>query len=82
MEIQELLKYGVPKSIIKEFQKRGYEKLTQVQESAVESGIFTGKSFVISAPTNTGKTFIAELAILSSILNRASSKTFYLIPLN
>jgi len=81
MEISELLKYEVPESLVSELRKKGYSKLTAIQELAIKSDLFEGQSLVISAPTNTGKTFIAELAIINAAVFRKLSKTFYLLPL-
>jgi len=64
MDITELISYNIPETIVSDLEKRGYKKLTKIQENALKTGMFDGRSLVISAPTNTGKTFIAELAII------------------
>ena len=76
MNITELLSYKIPETIVTDLQKRGYNKLTRIQENALKTGMFEGRSLVISAPTNTGKTFIAELAIINASIYRSVSKTF------
>jgi len=81
MNITELLSYNVPETIVTDLQKRGYNNLTKIQEKALQTGMFDGRSLVISAPTNTGKTFIAELVIINASIYRSVSKTFYLLPL-
>jgi helicase len=81
MDITELLSYKIPETIVIDLQKRGYTKLTRIQEKALKTGMFDGRSLVTSAPTNTGKTFIAELAIINASIYRSISKTFYLLPL-
>ncbi|MDF2956317.1 MAG: Replicative superfamily II helicase [Candidatus Alkanophagales archaeon MCA70_species_2] len=81
MNIEELRKYNVPESVITKLKELGFSKLTEVQKLAVEKGLFEGKNFVISAPTNTGKTFIGELAILTAAKRIERRKTFYLTPL-
>jgi len=81
MNIEELRKYNVLENIITKLKELGFSKLTEVQRLAVEKGLFEGKNLVISAPTNTGKTFIGELAILTAAKRIEKRKTFYLTPL-
>jgi helicase len=81
MEIVHLKDYGIPESVIQKIIDLGFSELTEVQQLAVERGLFEGKNLVISAPTNTGKTFIAELAALVASKRRERKRTFYLIPL-
>jgi replicative superfamily II helicase len=64
MKIEDLKDFGVPETVIQKLKSLGFTYLTEIQEEAVKRDLFKGKSLVISAPTNTGKTFIAELAIL------------------
>jgi helicase len=52
------------------------------QEEAIRAGLLdTTKNFVIATPTASGKTLLAELAMLQSIL-RDSGKCLYVVPLN
>ncbi len=52
--------------------------LTPIQEKAVKAGLLQGKSLLCCAPTASGKTLIASLAI-ATILSRG--KAIYLVPL-
>jgi len=79
MKVTGLKNYGISQSVIQKLNALRYKELTEVQEKAVKKGLFEGKSLVISAPTNTGKTFIAELAAL--VASRRGKKSFYLVPL-
>ncbi|RLI45691.1 hypothetical protein DRO69_04725 [Candidatus Bathyarchaeota archaeon] len=81
MEISNLKEFNVPESIIGKLRDLGFTKLTEVQKLAVEKGLFEGKNFVISAPTNTGKTFIGELAAITASKSRERKRIFYLTPL-
>jgi len=56
------------------------EKLNPVQERAVKMGILEGESLVVSSPTSSGKTLLAELAGLNVTLNKRK-KMVYLCPL-
>lgn len=52
------------------------------QEEAIKAGLLgTNDNFVIASPTASGKTLLAELAMLNSILT-ASGKCLYVVPLN
>ena len=52
------------------------------QEEAIRAGLLdTNKNFVIASPTASGKTLLAELVMLKSILH-ASGKCLYAVPLN
>ena len=64
-----------------EFIKQKYAKfpsLTPIQEKAVNAGLLEGKSLLISAPTASGKTLVATMAI-SKVLGHG--KAVYLVPL-
>ena len=60
--------------------KLGYHSLFPPQEEAIRKGLLEGKNIVVSAPTASGKTFIAELAILKKVLEN-NCKAIYLTPL-
>jgi len=52
------------------------------QEEAIKAGLLdTNKNFIIATPTASGKTLLAELTMLKSILT-ASGKCLYVVPLN
>ena len=52
------------------------------QEDAINAGLLeTGQNFVIATPTASGKTLLAELVMLKSVLT-ASGKCLYVVPLN
>src|SRR4030043_646001 len=54
--------------------------LNPVQELAVKSGLFGRKNMIVAAPTASGKTLIAEMAALHTILNERK-KAVYIVPL-
>jgi len=57
-------------------------KLYPPQEEAIRAGLLdNNKNFVIASPTASGKTLLAELVMLKSIL-RDSGKCLYVVPLN
>ena len=54
--------------------------LNPVQELAVKAGLFGRKNMIVAAPTASGKTLIAEMASLHTILNERK-KAVYIVPL-
>jgi len=58
---------------------KDWKNLNQVQKIAVKEGILDKKNnFVIIAPTASGKTGIAEMAILQELQNKG--KAIYTVP--
>ena len=64
-----------------EYFKNYYNKfpnLTPIQEKAVNANLLKDKSLLICAPTASGKTLVATMAI-ANILNKG--KAIYIVPL-
>lgn len=57
----------------------GLERLNPVQEKAVDAGLLDRENLVITAPTASGKTLIAEIAFLKAI--QEGKKAVYIVPL-
>ncbi len=76
MEVSEL---GVGSKAEEVFKGEGVETLFPPQEQAVKAGVMEGQSLVISTPTASGKTVIAELAALSAM--RQGGQVVYIVPL-
>lgn len=55
-------------------------KLRPAQEKSVKKGLLEGKNLLVCTPTASGKTLIAELAALKSILE-GKGKAIYIVPL-
>jgi len=58
----------------------GFNALNPPQKAALDAGLLDGRSMVIAAPTASGKTLIAEMAMLDTIMNRGK-KVVYIVPL-
>lgn len=70
----------LPEEVIESFKKRGIAELTPPQALAVEYGLLEGRDFVVAAPTASGKTLIAEMAMLRSVM-RGRKKAIYVAPM-
>jgi len=73
-------KLDLPDTAIEFLKSQGYEKLYPPQADSVKSGLLDGKSILVSAPTASGKTLIAMLAMIS-YLSKNNGKVIYLSPL-
>ncbi len=58
----------------------GFSSLNPVQEKSIKKGLLEGKNLVIFAPTSSGKTLIAEISAVKTIL-QDKKKVVYLVPL-
>jgi len=70
----------LPQSALEYLDSQGFKKLYPPQQESVEAGLLDGQSVLVSAPTASGKTLIAMLAILG-YLSRNSGRVVYLSPL-
>jgi len=80
MTISDLKRYGGSSRLISSLSSTGLRGLYPTQVMALRAGLLkTQDSFVISAPTASGKTLIAEMAMLQSV--EKGGKVIYLVPL-
>jgi helicase len=70
---------GLPPGVPDALRESGIEDLYPPQADAVDAGVTGGESLVASVPTASGKTLIAELAMLSSV--ERGGKALYVVPL-
>ncbi len=64
---------------VKVLKERGVKGLFPPQVMAVRMGLFSDKNMVIAVPTASGKTLIAELAMLREVIK--GGKCLYVVPL-
>ncbi|MFB6093210.1 MAG: DEAD/DEAH box helicase, partial [Haloquadratum sp.] len=69
----------LPEGVASHLRGEGIEELYPPQAEAVEAGVTRGESLVASVPTASGKTLIAELAMLSSVARGGTA--LYIVPL-
>ena len=70
---------GVPPWFAEHLREEGIESLYPPQAAAVDAGVAAGDSLVASIPTASGKTLIAQLAMLSAV--DRGGKALYIVPL-
>jgi len=71
----------IPTNVRKLTEKEKFSELRPSQKKAIQKGIFkNNKSMVVSSPTGSGKTLVAEYAMLDTILNKRK-KVIYIVPL-
>ncbi len=81
MTLQDLQEqYNIDPEIIRIWKERESDTLLPIQEAAIrEQHILEGNDLLVSAPTSSGKTFLAEIAAIHTIYQR--KKVIYLLPL-
>ncbi|MFB6228661.1 MAG: DEAD/DEAH box helicase [Halobacteriales archaeon] len=67
---------GLPARFVEHFRETGIGELYPPQEAAVEAGVAEGENVLAAVPTASGKTLIAQLAMLS-----APGTALYVVPL-
>jgi len=78
MELK-LIKNKIPEELYK-ILERDIKKLRPAQTKAIEHGLLDRKNLLVCTPTASGKTLIAELAALKSIIE-GNGKAIYIVPL-
>lgn len=58
----------------------GLTAFNPVQKESIKAGVLKGENLIVSAPTASGKTIIAELAMLHCVMEN-KKKTVYIVPL-
>ncbi|MFO0795438.1 MAG: DEAD/DEAH box helicase [Candidatus Brocadiaceae bacterium] len=81
MIVSNLDVYGGSKQLIEVLASTGLKELYPPQVQAIKAGLLQSQdSFVVAAPTASGKTFIAEMAALK-VFFETGGKVVYLVPL-
>ena len=79
MRIKDL---DLPDAVIQFYQNSGITQLYPPQAEAIKAGLLEGKNIVAAIPTASGKTLLAEFAMLKSILDENKpGKALYIVPL-
>ncbi len=75
----EIGKYISDKRILRVLLENNIFELREIQKAAIKQGLFFQKSFLICAPSGSGKTLIGELCAIHNILEEFG-KSIYLVP--
>jgi len=78
LEIKDLGSW-LPAQAVKRYEDSGYRELYPPQAEAVERGLLEGKSMLLAMPTASGKTLLAEMAMLRAALS--DRRCLYTVPL-
>jgi helicase len=70
----------INRKIISLLENMGISELFPPQEDALKTGVLKGKNLILAIPTSSGKTLVAEICMLKSILE-GKGKALYLVPL-
>lgn len=71
----------IPKNIFNFLIDKKINTLRPCQIKSIETGLFTSnRNQIVATPTGSGKTLVAELAMLDTILNK-NRKVIYIVPL-
>jgi helicase len=74
------IKGMIPEKLYTVLEKAGIDSLRPAQSKSLKAGLLEGQSLLVCTPTASGKTLVAELAFMNSILNRRG-KAVYIVPL-
>ncbi|MBU1975415.1 MAG: DEAD/DEAH box helicase [Nanoarchaeota archaeon] len=74
------LKEKIPKKVFAVLRNRGFKELRPAQVKSINEGLFEDKNLLICTPTASGKTLVAELAILNAVFHD-KGKAVYVVPL-
>lgn len=74
--------YSVSNIVVDLLTKRSINELMPVQKKALSNGLLDSKNLLVCSPTGSGKTLIAEIAMIESLLkNKHTNKAIYIVPL-
>ncbi|KKK90987.1 hypothetical protein LCGC14_2717500, partial [marine sediment metagenome] len=79
LEESEIYKFVQDKKILRALLENRIFKLRKIQEEAIKKGLFFRKSFLVCAPSGSGKTLIGELCAVNNIFQKYG-KSVYLVP--
>ncbi len=81
MKVREVCEqYGLPVEVAEVLEESEIEELYPPQAESIRRGALEGKSLTLAIPTAAGKTLVAELCMLKSVLSEGG-RCLYIVPL-
>ena len=81
MKLTELeSRHKAPRALVEALAAAGYRSLYPPQAEAVRAGVLKGKNVLMAVPTAAGKTLVAEICMVKSILEEGG-RCIYVVPL-
>lgn len=74
------LQQSMPAKLYQKLADSGIKELRPAQSKAIKAGLFEGRSLLVCTPTASGKTLVAEMAMINSVLE-GKGKAVYIVPL-
>jgi len=74
------IKEKIPAELYSIIEKEKISELRPAQEKAINAGLLEWKNLLVCTPTASGKTLVAELAAMNSII-KGIGKAIYIVPL-
>jgi len=74
------IKKKIPEELYSVIEKQGIDELRPSQAKSIKAGLLDRKNMLVCTPTGSGKTLVAEIAAMNSIINR-TGKAIYIVPL-
>jgi len=76
---EEIFQYIQDERILRVLFEQKIFKLRQIQKEAIQKGLFFRKSFLVCAPSGSGKTLIGEISAVNNVFQKFG-KSIYLVP--
>uniref|UniRef100_A0A6P7G6P6 DNA polymerase theta-like n=1 Tax=Diabrotica virgifera virgifera TaxID=50390 RepID=A0A6P7G6P6_DIAVI len=80
LDLIQLSSWGLPKAVLEKYESRNLRTMFSWQvECLANEDVLNGKNLVYSAPTSAGKTLVAEILAIKTILER-KKKVIFILP--
>jgi replicative superfamily II helicase len=76
---EEIFQYVQDERILRVLFEQKIFKLREIQKEAIQKGLFFRKSFLVCAPSGSGKTLIGEISVVNNVFQKFG-KSIYLVP--
>ncbi len=81
MQVDELSEFSIPEKYIQKLKEEKISELYPPQADVIRKGLFKERNLILALPTAGGKTLIATMAMIHTLLQKKQSKVVYIAPL-